>query len=120
MKKIEAIIRHHKVEELKDSLIEHGVSGLTVSEVRGFGRQLGHVEIFRIVTVLWVLASGARRLVIVRLRRWWTARRARVKSRRARAHRLKVVVCIGLLSRVVVNAWRELPCRVQKQTVAGC
>ena len=47
MKKIEAIIRHFKLEEVKDALTEIGVQGMTVSEVRGFGRQKGHKEQYR-------------------------------------------------------------------------
>ena len=47
MKKVEAIVRHFKLEELKDALIEHGVRGMTVTEVRGFGRQKGHTEMYR-------------------------------------------------------------------------
>lgn len=47
MKKIEAIIRHHKLEELKEALVKAGFHGMTVTEVRGFGRQKGHTEIFR-------------------------------------------------------------------------
>ncbi len=47
MKKIEAVIRHFKLEEVKDALNEAGVSGMTVSEVRGFGRQRGHKETYR-------------------------------------------------------------------------
>ena len=47
MKKIEAIIRHFKLEEVKDALTEAGVNGMTVSEVRGFGRQKGHKEQYR-------------------------------------------------------------------------
>ncbi len=47
MKKIEAIIRHFKLEEVKDALTQAGVSGMTVSEVRGFGRQKGHKEQYR-------------------------------------------------------------------------
>jgi len=47
MKKIEAIIRHFKLEEVKDALSEQGVQGLTVTEVRGFGRQKGHTETYR-------------------------------------------------------------------------
>ena len=42
MKKIEAIIRPHKVEELHEALREAGFAGITVSEVRGYGRQKGH------------------------------------------------------------------------------
>ncbi len=47
MKKIEAIIRHFKLEEVKDALSEHGVQGMTITEVRGFGRQKGHTEMYR-------------------------------------------------------------------------
>jgi len=47
MKKIEAIIRHYKLEDVKNALTEQGVIGMTVSEVRGFGRQKGHVEMYR-------------------------------------------------------------------------
>lgn len=47
MKKIEAIIKPFKLEEVKDALHEVGVEGMTVSEVKGFGRQKGHTEIYR-------------------------------------------------------------------------
>jgi nitrogen regulatory protein P-II 1 len=47
MKKIEAIIRPAKVEEVKDGLIAIGVKGMTVTEVQGFGRQKGHTEHYR-------------------------------------------------------------------------
>ena len=47
MKKIEAIIKPFKLEEVKDALTELGVYGMTVSEVRGFGRQKGHKEAYR-------------------------------------------------------------------------
>ncbi len=47
MKKIEAIIRPHKLDEVQDALGEAGYPGLTVSEVRGYGRQKGHKEIYR-------------------------------------------------------------------------
>jgi nitrogen regulatory protein P-II 1 len=47
MKKIEAVIRHFKLEEVKDALTEIGIHGMTVSEVRGFGRQKGHKEQYR-------------------------------------------------------------------------
>lgn len=47
MKKVEAIIRHFKLEELKDSLAAEGIRGMTISEVRGFGRQRGHTETYR-------------------------------------------------------------------------
>ena len=47
MKKIEAIVRHFKLEEVKDALNAMGVKGMTVTEVRGFGRQKGHTETYR-------------------------------------------------------------------------
>ena len=47
MKKIEAIIRHFKLEDVKAALTEKGIVGMTVSEVRGFGRQRGHKEQYR-------------------------------------------------------------------------
>ena len=47
MKKIEAIIKPFKLEEVKDALTGLGIEGMTVSEVKGFGRQKGHVEIYR-------------------------------------------------------------------------
>ena len=47
MKKIEAIIKPFKLEEVKDALHELGIEGMTVSEVKGFGRQKGHTEIYR-------------------------------------------------------------------------
>ena len=47
MKKIEAIIKPFKLEEVKEALAEIGVEGMTVSEVKGFGRQKGHTEIYR-------------------------------------------------------------------------
>ena len=47
MKKIEAIIKPFKLDEVKTALHEVGVTGMTVSEVRGFGRQKGHTEVYR-------------------------------------------------------------------------
>ena len=47
MKKIEAIIKPFKLEEVKEALADIGVEGMTVSEVKGFGRQKGHTEIYR-------------------------------------------------------------------------
>ena len=47
MKKIEAIIKPFKLEEVKEALSEIGIEGMTVSEVKGFGRQKGHTEIYR-------------------------------------------------------------------------
>ena len=47
MKKIEAIVRHFKLEDVKNALTQQGIAGMTVTEVRGFGRQKGHAEIYR-------------------------------------------------------------------------
>ena len=47
MKKVEAIIKPFKLEEVKDALGEIGIEGMTVTEVKGFGRQKGHTEIYR-------------------------------------------------------------------------
>ncbi len=47
MKKIEAIVKPFKLEEVKDALGEIGIEGMTVTEVKGFGRQKGHTEIYR-------------------------------------------------------------------------
>ena len=47
MKKIEAIIRHFKLDEVKKALADCGITGMTVTEVRGFGRQKGHTEMYR-------------------------------------------------------------------------
>ncbi len=47
MKKVEAIIKPFKLEEVKDALGEVGIEGMTISEVKGFGRQKGHTEIYR-------------------------------------------------------------------------
>jgi len=47
LKKVEAIIRPFKLEDVKEALIEAGVRGLTISEIRGYGRQKGHTETYR-------------------------------------------------------------------------
>jgi nitrogen regulatory protein P-II 1 len=47
MKKVEAIIKPFKLEEVKDALSDQGIEGMTVTEVKGFGRQKGHTEIYR-------------------------------------------------------------------------
>ena len=47
MKKIEAIIKPFKLEDVKEALVEAGISGMTVSEVKGYGRQQGHTELYR-------------------------------------------------------------------------
>ena len=47
MKKIEAIIKPFKLEDVKEALVEAGIAGMTVSEVKGYGRQAGHSELYR-------------------------------------------------------------------------
>jgi len=47
MKKVEALVRHYKLDDVKEALSKHGVQGMTVTEVRGFGRQKGHTERYR-------------------------------------------------------------------------
>ncbi len=47
MKKIEAIIRPHKLDEVREALLEAGFRGMSVTEVKGFGRQKGHTEVYR-------------------------------------------------------------------------
>ena len=47
MKKIEAVIKPFKLEDVKDALIEAGIEGMTISEVKGYGRQQGHSELYR-------------------------------------------------------------------------
>ncbi len=47
MKKIEAIIRPHKMEDVREALLEAGIKGMTITEVRGIGRQKGHKEMYR-------------------------------------------------------------------------
>lgn len=47
MKKIDAIIRPFKLDDVKEALLQAGVKGMTISEVRGFGRQQGHTELYR-------------------------------------------------------------------------
>lgn len=47
MKKIEAVVRHHKLDDIKNALVKAGFHGMTVTEVRGFGRQKGHKETYR-------------------------------------------------------------------------
>ena len=56
MKKVEAIIKPFKLDEVKEALSSIGVQGLTVSEVKGFGRQKGHTELYRGPTSAWRLS----------------------------------------------------------------
>ena len=47
MNKVEAIVRHFKLEDIKNAMTERGIMGMTITEVRGFGRQKGHTEMYR-------------------------------------------------------------------------
>ena len=47
MKKVEAIVKPHKLDDVKDGLNELGIKGMTITEVKGYGRQKGHTEIYR-------------------------------------------------------------------------
>ena len=47
MKKIEAIVRHHKLDEIKEALVKAGFHGMTITEVRGHGKQKGHTAVYR-------------------------------------------------------------------------
>ena len=47
MKKIEAVIRPHKIDDVREALLEAGIRGMTILEVRGIGRQKGHTEVYR-------------------------------------------------------------------------
>jgi nitrogen regulatory protein P-II 1 len=47
MKKIEAVIRPHKMDDVREALVEAGIKGMTIMEVRGIGRQKGHTEMYR-------------------------------------------------------------------------
>ena len=54
MKKLEAIIKPFKLEEVKEALAELGIEGMTVTEVKGFGRQKGHTEITGEANTRWI------------------------------------------------------------------
>jgi len=69
MKKIEAIVRHYKLEEVKNALSEAGIQGMTVSEVRGFGRQRGHKETYRGAEYTVDFLPKVLRIVVVRITR---------------------------------------------------
>jgi nitrogen regulatory protein P-II 1 len=47
MKRVETIIRPHKIDDVREALLEIGIKGMTISEVKGFGRQKGHTEVYR-------------------------------------------------------------------------
>jgi len=65
MKKIEAIIKPFKLDEVKDALTGIGVQGMTVSEVKGFGRQKGHTELYRGTAYETVFVTKAKIEVVV-------------------------------------------------------
>ena len=64
MKLVTAIIKPFKLDEVREALSAIGVQGITVTEVKGFGRQKGHTELYRITILLlrrvrWMLAAGS-------------------------------------------------------------
>ncbi len=65
MKKIEAIIKPFKLDEVKDALNELGASGMTVTEVKGYGRQKGHKEMYRGAEYAMDFVSKAKLMVVV-------------------------------------------------------
>ncbi len=54
MKKIDAIIKPFKLDDVREALAEVGITGMTVSEVKGFGRQIGHTELYRVAEYMVV------------------------------------------------------------------
>ena len=82
MKKIEAIVRHHKVDEVKKALVAVGLQGMTVTEVRGFGRQRGHTETYRGTEYTRGLRAEGEDRDRRRRRRWWTRCWRRSSTRR--------------------------------------
>ncbi len=85
MKKVEAIIRHFKLEDVKNALSEQGIRGMTITEVRGFGRQKGHTEMYRGTEYTVDFVPKIKIEVVVPdkdSRAWWTPLSAR--PRRAR------------------------------------
>ena len=85
MKKIEAIIKPFKLDEVREALSEIGVTGLTVTEVKGFGRQKGHTELYRGAEYVVDFLPKVKVEVIVARRRRSTARSKRSSRRRAPA-----------------------------------
>lgn len=53
MKKIDAIIKPFKLDDVREALAEVGITGMTVTEVKGFGRQKGHTELYTVVPSIW-------------------------------------------------------------------
>ena len=60
MNRIEAVIKPFKLDDVKDALNRIGIMGMTISEVRGFGRQRGHKEIYRGRSIQWILYQRLR------------------------------------------------------------
>ena len=85
MKKIEAIIRHFKLDDVKQALVTAGIQGMTVSEVRGFGRQKGHTERYRGAEYEVDFAPKVKIEIVVTNAEWQTAIDAILKSARTGA-----------------------------------
>ena len=64
MKKIEAVVKPFKLDEVREALAEVGVTGLTVTEVKGFGRQKGHTELYAAPNMSWTSFEGQDEVVV--------------------------------------------------------
>jgi hypothetical protein len=86
MKKVEAIIKPFKLDEVKSALTAVAVQGMTVSEVRGFGRQKGHKEVYRGAEYVVELVPKIKIEVVVpdAVTRWWDHRRGQDRKDRRR------------------------------------
>lgn len=58
MKKIDAIIKPFKLDDVREALAEVGITGMTVTEVKGFGRQKGHTELYRGAGIWWIFCRN--------------------------------------------------------------
>ena len=79
MKKIEAIIKPFKLDEVREALTELGIQGLTVSEVKGFGRQKGQTEIYRGAEYAVNFLPKVK-IELVPSRIWWTRKSRTMRS----------------------------------------
>ena len=91
MKKIEAIIKPFKLEEVKEALSGLGVEGMTVSEVKGFGRQKGHTEIYRGSDTPWIFSPKSKSRSFSRMP--WSAARWTPLSKRQKRAKLAMAKC---------------------------
>ena len=85
MKKIEAIIKPFKLDEVKEALQEVGVQGITVTEAKGFGRQKGHTELYRGAEYVVDFLPKVKIEIVDRRKTGWRPRSRRSRRLRARA-----------------------------------